>query len=341
MKINQLYILLFLFAFIGCDDDSPDPVPIITLDQVLVLNEGNFLSGNGTIDAFDLTSGEVENAVYEAAATIQTAREIDDNVYLVANAPDRVDVLNKELTMINRIDLGLDNPIDVATVGNRAYITNWGNIGTAFSETPDSYVAIVDLDSHLVIDSVMLSLRPQRIIALNGLLYIANEGGASITVLDPLDLSTVDVVVPDGPSNLIADNNERIWVLCTSGSLVALDSDNLVIEVEISGLVSGGFNEKMALNSSTNMLYFLGGSNATFTGQTTVYQVDLDTEQVTPLVQGGFAFYGVGVNSTTDEIFVGDSNAFQSTGTAFRYDAQGNLVDQFATGIGPNGFVFF
>ena len=211
---------------------------------------------------------------------------------------------------------------------------------TAFGSNPDSYVAIIDLDLNEVIDSVLLEVRPQNIIAHNGQLVIANEGGSSITLLNPVDLSLQEIELSPGPSNMAVDGTGNIWVLCTSGWLFGLDGNSYSIIHDIEGLATAGFNEKMDLDPDTDKLYFLGGNNQDFTGLTTVYEIDLVTEIATPIIQNGFAFYGIGFRSETGELYVGDSNGFQSTGTAFVYDAQGTLQDQFATGVGPSGFYF-
>jgi len=337
MKISHLILIVFFFC--ACSENDPLP-PVPVMAPVVVLNEGNFLAGNGSIDVYDAEVAEVDNSVYSAQATIQNLQEHQGSYYLVSNAPDRVDVLDTDLLQTNRIDEGFDNPIDFAAIGNRGYVTNWGDIATAFSENPDSYVAIVDLDNHIIIDSVLLEVRPQGIIAHEGKLIIANEGGSSVTILDPADLSLQQVELVAGPSNLKVDGEGDIWVLCTSGWLYELDGSDYSVQTDIDGLITSGFNEKMDINSSTNTLYFLGGNNDSFTGSTTVYEVDLNNETVVPLIEDGFALYGIGVRPANGDLYVGDSNAFQSTGTAFVYDALGQLQDQFATGIGPNGFYF-
>ncbi len=312
----------------------------LEIKQVLVLNEGNFFSGNGTIDVFDIREGTSETAAYQATATVQQAVHYQDNIYLVTNAPDRLDVLNTDLELEQSVDQGLDNPVDFAAIGNLGFISNWGDINTAFTDNPDSFIAIVDLDNNTVIDSVLLSVRPQGLLAYDDKLYIANEGGSTVSVLDPTDLSVVDVAVPPGPSEIVSDGEEMLWVLCTSGNLVEIDPSNLTLGTQIDGLITGGFNEKMAIDGTGNTIYFLGGTNNSFTGLTTVYSVDLNTQQVDAFVENGFALYGIGVNPESSEVYLGDSNAFQSTGTGFRYDADGIKLDEFPTGIGPRGFLF-
>ncbi len=312
----------------------------LEITQVLILNEGNFFSANGTIDVFDIKEGTSETSVYQATATVQQAVHYQDLIYLVTNAPDRLDVLNDDLELVQTVDQGLDNPIDFAAIGNLGFVSNWGDINTAFTDNPDSFIAIVDLDNNTVVDSVMLSARPQGLLAYNNKLYIANEGGTTVSVFDPDDLSLTEVAVPTGPSNLVVDGEGMIWVLCTSGNLVEIDPDNMSMVSEIGGLTTGGFNEKLAIDGTGNTIYFLGGTNNSFTGLTTVYSVDLNTQEVNAFIENGFALYGIGVNPESNEVYLGDSNAFQSTGTGFRYDTDGNRLDEFPTGIGPRGFLF-
>jgi len=312
----------------------------LEIKQVIVLNEGNFFSANGSLDVFDITQDQIENSVYSANATIQHAVFYEDKIYLVTNAPDRLDIFNGDLESEATIDQGFDNPIDFAAVGTTGFVSNWGDINTAFTDNPDSYIAILDLETLTVTDSVLLSQRPQNLIAHNDMVYIALEGGSAVSVLNPTDLSLVDITVAPGPSELVLDGTGNVWSLCTSGALVEINTVDNSAGTTIDGLTTAGFTEKMAINGSGNIIYFLGGTNDSFTGLTTVYQVDLNTQQVSPLVEGGFALYGIGVNPESNEIYIGDSNAFQSTGTGFRYSPEGDKLDEFATGIGPNGFLF-
>lgn len=315
-------------------------VTSLEITGVLVLNEGNFFSGNGTIDVFSIKENTNVTSVYQATATVQQMTKYQSNLYLVTNAPDRLDVLNESLELEGSIDQGLDNPVDFAAIGNQGFVSNWGDINTAFSDNPDAYIAIIDLVSFAVIDSVILDDRPQGLFAHQEKLFIANEGGSSVSVLDPSDLSLDEVTVPAGPSDIVLDNNGMLWVLCTSGSLIELDPISLSLGLEIDGLTTGGFNEKMAIDGTGNIIYFLGGSNTSFTGLTNVFKVDLFNQQVSPFIENGFALYGIGVNPESNELYIGDSNAFQSTGTGFRYGVNGNKLGEFPTGIGPRGFVF-
>lgn len=314
----------------------------LDIPVVYVINEGNFAQANGSISSYDIRSSDVVQGVFEAEATVQNVRIFDETLYLVGNAPDKVDVINSDFSISASVTSGLDNPIDIAVLGNTGYVTNWGDIGTAFGDNPDSYVAILDLETAEVTDSIMLTARPQDIVATNAGLYVSHEGASFVSLIDVVDNAVTVIETPFGPSEMAVDASGDIIALCTGGSLVKIDTDNNVITL-VEGLSTSGFNERMALNVDLNVVYFLGAGNASFTGQTTIFSVDLSQDDLvaTTFLEGGAALYGIAVNPESGQLYVGDSNSFQSTGTAFVYDVSGEELASFATGVGPNGFIFF
>ncbi len=338
--------LLSLMILLSCGDDSDDPEPQVS--TIIVVNEGNFQAGDGALSSFDLATSSVNQSLFEADATIQSAIQWSDKIYLVTNAPDKVEVIDVEGNNLNSsatINSGLLNPISIAFNGNFGYVTNWGNIETAFSENPDSFISIIDLNTNQVIDSLERSTRPQEIISIDDRLYVANEGSNTVSILEPNGENTAivaEITVPFGPSAFVIDAESDLWVLCTSGSLVEIDRSNNTIKTTLDDLTVNGFDEKMAINLAGEKIYFLGGTNDTFTGLTNVFEVDFTSNNPSAnnFITGGFAFYGITVDPSTGDIYIGDSNAFQSTGTGLQYNSNGELIQQFATGIGPNAFLF-
>ena len=55
----------------------------------------------------------------------------------------------------------------------------------------------------------------------------------------------------------------------------------------------------------------------------------------------GKSFYGLGIDKTTNEVFVADAVDYVQKGNIYVYSAAGNLQSQFKTGIIPNGFCFY
>jgi hypothetical protein len=51
-------------------------------------------------------------------------------------------------------------------------------------------------------------------------------------------------------------------------------------------------------------------------------------------------FYGIGIDPKTDILYVADAKAFAGSGTVFTYTTSGTALSSYASGPGPNGFVF-
>ena len=273
--IYAVLAVLLLFFASSCSEDEPtvdppgdelpDSVPSMT--TVLIINEGNFQSSNGSISTFDVETETVNQSAFPAGTTVQNVRNTGDSIfYVVGNAPDRVEVLDGAFSSQGIISEGLDNPIDIAVVGDRAFVTNWGDIATAFGDNPDSYIAVIDLGQGEVVDSILLGRRPQDIILTEGQLFISHNSASVITTLNPSTLDTASISTPSGASEFVLDANDQLWVLCTGGSLFQLDPTSNTITQTLTGLTVDGSNEKMTIDLSTNTLYFIGGGNGMFTG---------------------------------------------------------------------------
>ena len=340
LSISALLALFFL-ASCGSDDENNGP----SVSSVLVINEGNFQSANGSISDYAIETDVATQGVHEASATVQQGIQEGDNIYLVTNAPDQLQILKADdLSSVATISEGFLNPVSVTVSGNFAYVSNWGDISTAFGSEPESFISIVNLSTNTVTDSIMLSVRPQGILAANGLIYVALEGGSAVTFFDPAatEIRLSEIVTNAGPSKMVRDANGNIWVLCTSGNLTEILTASNTTGRNVPSLTTSGFNEKLAYDQIGNAIYFLGGNNDSFSGTTTVYVVELSMNAplAQPFVEDGFALYGVGVNPATGDIYVSDNNGFQSTGTGLIFDVTGTQTNSFATGIGPNGFIF-
>jgi len=50
--------------------------------------------------------------------------------------------------------------------------------------------------------------------------------------------------------------------------------------------------------------------------------------------------YGIGVNPSNDNIYIGESGNFVQRGTVTIHDSNGNELSSFIAGVGVNGFYF-
>lgn len=344
MKNPRLFFALSLLTVTllsGCgDDDQPS---IEESSGILVVNEGNFRAGDGSLSTYDADSEEAAQGAYLTLGTTQSVRLRDNMLYVCSNDADKLEILDAEtLEITATITEDLIDPINFDVIDNTGFVSCWGDPDMNFAY-PEAYVALIDLNDNSVSETIELGARVQDVLAVNDLIFVAVTGSNFIAVLNKDGEIVEEIETPFGPSALIRDNNDRIWTLTNTGSLTEINTSTLTLTGRsIENLTVNAFREKMAYDPLNNLIYFLGGNNAGFTGLTNVFKVDLAAEELSaePFIQNGAALYGIAVNPSNGDVYVGDSNAFQSTGTGFRYNSEGELLDQFPTGIGPNNFVF-
>lgn len=334
-KFYKLTMFVLSLLWLGaCEEANETPIPVFS-DQVIVINEGNFNAANGVISTYDKESEGTNLQQFNALTTIQDATLIQDVLYLVGNAPDKLEIVDiDDFSSINTISSGFLNPVSFAAISNTGFVSNWGDINTAFGESPDSFISVIDLTTNLVVDSVDLNYRPQDLVSHDGFIYIAFEGGNVVGKLDPATLTIEELTVPSGPSAFVKSNN-NLWVLTTLGSLAEIVTTDFSEGQSIDNLAVAGFDEKMVINEQENIIYFIGSD--------AIYKVDLNQSTLAAQVftDEDIDYYGIGVDPSNGDVYIGDSNGFASTGTGFRYSKDGTLIDEFPTGIGPNSFLFY
>src|SRR5690606_22443089 len=91
-KLNNWLLLFALLPLLlgACTSDPDLPPSITSYDHgVLIVNEGNFFSGDGEISHYNKETGEVTNNLYQAvngvvlAAYIEQVRVFGENAYIV------------------------------------------------------------------------------------------------------------------------------------------------------------------------------------------------------------------------------------------------------------------
>lgn len=346
-----LYVLLSISIFSACQREETKPKGKYDTG-VFVINEGNFAESDGSVSFFDPITNVVSHAIFEAEnnnqelnATIQSSLLYKNNIYLIGNNADKIVVVEAE-TFKNIATITsaqqLVNPQDLAVVGNKGYVSNWGDVTKAFGPNPESFISVIDLVNNNITKTIPLPARPQGVIAYGNNIYVALAGSNLIAVINSLtDELSGSITVPQGPSRMVLDANNKIWATSTSGSLVKINPENNSVEATIStGSVKP--DGKLAINGAKDKIYFLSSTYLPdYTTAGAIYEllISATTAPTTPLITQKNA-YGIGVNPADNIIYVANSNAFQGNGTIIRYKPDGTQLNNFAAGRGPSGFMF-
>lgn len=227
----------------------------------------------------------------------------------------------------------LDKPRDIAVNGNIAFIANWGPYGENFGLI-DSEIFVVDLVTNDPIERISIQENPEHLYIKNNKLIVSHasfDGSISeisIINLDNLQVETT-IDMPEGPQEIIEDENDNIWVVCTSGSLVQLNStlsgisNQINLDTEVLGDIDS-HQDAIYFYSASEIHYLnISDNNITSTG--------IEVEMQTP--------YAFAVDPVSGDFYLGDATDFASEGLVIRYSAEGELLDTFQSGIALLNFL--
>lgn len=356
-KISTLMSLSVIFTgllfFSSCDSESGgEEIPKKT--GVLIVNAGNFGQGNGSVSFYDEELGTISNNVIknanngaEIGAAIESIYQHDGVGFLVCNATDKVEFISmEEYKYLANPTTNISQPRYMTVVGDKGYITCWGPWSSFTLE--ESYVAVMDLSSKEIVDSLECGTGPEGIIAVNNKLYIANSFETSITVIDLSDDSTDEIELEAAPQHFTMDGLGTMWVTVSSNfgvypeDKVGMQSINTSTDskgafVKVPGLSDDGV---MAIDGAGEKIYIFTTQPWPAT-ETEVFVFNTKTETLDgDALISGENFNGIGFNPTTDKLYIADAAGFAGNGKIMVYDVDGLSLDNQVTSIGPFHFMF-
>lgn len=351
MKTLKNYLLLFAlasFVFTSCssdDDFTPSVIePEAYEDGILVINEGPFGQGSGTITYVSNDFSTVEQNIYRNVngselGNVVNAMGFDDgNAYIVVNNSHKVMIADRySFEKKDSITTGLENPRFFASNGQtRGYITAWGDP----SDDNDDYIAVVDLITNTIATTIPVSYGPEKILNHNGKMYVTHIGGWSWNnVVSVISGTSVEktITVGDVPDSMVVIG-DYLYVLSsgkpeysdeeTAGSLSKIDlNTNEVVETHTFQLEQHPDN---LVTDGVNLYYSHSGS---------VYKTSASSISVPGTAVIDRFFYKLAIN---DGMLYGtDAGDYASQGTLYIYDlATYDQIKEISAGIIP-GEVYF
>jgi DNA-binding beta-propeller fold protein YncE len=350
-KLNSIALLFFTLTnilFCACENTGGDEIRDIK--GVLIAHEGNFGAGNGSISLYDPNEMTVTNNIVkeanngsEIASLIQSIYVHDGIAYIMCNNSDKVEFISmNDYTYLDNPLTNLSQPRYMTIMGDRAYISCWGPWGENFT-LPDSYVAVIDLNTRTVVDSLDCGSGPEGLVAVGNSLFVANSFETTVSVIDVQASAAVSVTLQSSPRHFLTDGSGMIWI-STSVGLQEIDPVNLDL-----GLTEPipNIQGKIALHPDGNTIYVMAvepwdpnnPNQVNFASQVWAFDTESKILGSAALVTGS-DFYGIGVHPTSGNIYVADSRAFSGPGEMMVYDDQGNLIDSHTVAVGPSQFIF-
>lgn len=312
---------------------------------VIIVNEGNFTESNGSVGFYSESSSETTQDIFNNAngvspgGLIQSVYFYDNMAFIIDQLGSRIEIVEAEtFKSIAVIDQGLSTPRYMVVAGGKGYVSNWENFDANY-DLPNSYVAVIDLESFTVTKSIESDNGSEGLVVYGEHVYVANSYSNTIEEIDPItDAITSSTTVATGPVGFAEDMNGKVWVLSSSffagSALSQLDLSTKEV------LKSFGISESaksLNTNGAGDTLYYLSTPYGT-DAEVKMLSIDVVEDAEEPLITSP-NLYGLGVDPISGIIYLGNHNGFQGNGTVLRYEGP-NLKDNFPAGVAPNGFVF-
>lgn len=336
MKFKGLTFLLLSF-FIACNSESPEPIG--AFDQgILVLNEGNFGSGNGSL-SFINEQGEASQQVFANANNglalgdvVQSITETEAFFLIVVNNSNLLYALNKQDLSIAYVIESLQLPRYVVAAGSIGYITEW------VSFTDPGRVTSFDLTTGQILNQQTTGYGAEYPFLIDQLLYVSNNFEATLTIMDATTLEVVQTLnTAPSPGQILQTEQDELWMICAggydenfapanNGALQKIANNSIVETLPLGQNVAGRFT------SYDQSLYYYSG--------TTVWQFNTSGEQINEYLSDTTAtgFYAIAFDPQ-GQLYMTDNKGFQGAGEVIRYTSGGLRDAVYQVGIGPNALL--
>ncbi len=336
-----ILILLPALVLLSCSKEPELPPSEVKLGGgVLLLNEGNFNSGNGSLSFFSYDSMKITNDLYykinsRPLGDVPNSMIINgDKGYIVVNNSGKIEVVDLT-TLEHRSTInGLISPRNMAVVSNnKAYVTS------LYSDS----VAILNLLTNSVSGYINIRRTSEAILVCNNMVYVANwVGGNEIMVIDALVDKVVDSVsVGREPESMVLDRYWDVWVLCNGGwqreNYAELDMINTItntVEKKLQFPTREATPTCLQIDALGQTMYYL---------ENWVRQIDIGADNIPGsilIAEPGSQFYKLAVNPVNSDIFVTDPGDYVQNGHLYYYKNDGTLAGKFETGLIPGSMCF-
>jgi len=334
-----IYILLFIIVF-SCRKKTDEPISVNTNNSgFFVVNEGNYTWGNSSLSFFDKKNNQFHQDIfYEANAVplgdVAYSMTIHNNKgYIIVNNSGIIYIVNLSDIKYSGKITGLGSPRQMLIINDTlAYV----------SDLYDTRITKINLQNNSIVGFVNIGHTSEKMILLNGKVYVTTWSyGNMVYSIDILTDNKLDsAIVGKQPNSIVKDKNNNIWVLCDGGftgssygqenaSLWCLNSSDLT---EIKHFTFSDISMspvRLCANRAGDTLYYINNN---------IYRMSI-TDNLLPniplITANSRNFYGLAVNSLTNEIIVTDAKNYVANGETLIFDLNGNLKKSYTAGVNP------
>lgn len=338
MKKLVLYLLI-LVLFSCSEDDVNSKVVDVSNSNVLILNEGNFNFGNGSISLYNSDNNRVNNKVFQSnnngrpiGDVVQFALQINNEVFIVVNNSSKIEVVNATNYQSTGSIQGFNSPRYIEKIGDsKAYV----------SDLYEDKIYIINPSTKTILKTIETKGWTEEMAIVDDKMFVCHVDSNQLWVYD---VNTDQVISKINthiqPQYVEVDVSNSVWVSCGGGfsggksALYKINSTTLSTELIMEGDSNYVIGE-IEFNSSKNELNYLA-TNGLY-----VLPINSNSLAQSPKISNtNRLFYGFSINPENDEIYISDAIDYQQSGVVYRYNSAGIELDAFKVGIIPGDILF-
>jgi len=351
-KIKFLMAISLIVIAVSCKKNSaPAPVqtiqPLKDTTDLYVLAQGLFGTNTTTLTAYDFGRNVATTDTFAKANGFKLGDTGSDfiiyggKIYIVMNSSGYVAVANalstKFIDSISFQSGGVNRgPENIVSYGGKVFVSS-----------TDNSVSVIDTTTLAITNTITVGSNPAQMIVAGTNLYVSNTGGfaalsspylydSTVSVIDlTTEMQTSKIVVGVNPGYIAADGAGNIYVACTgdynaiSPSLVKVNTGTNAVtkSVAIAAGVVRYYNNKLYITG--------GGAVAPSTAVQVINSSDLSVSSTSFVTDGTVitAPYGLDIDATTGDVYIGDAKDFSAAGTVTCFDNTGKK--KFAFSVTP------
>jgi DNA-binding beta-propeller fold protein YncE len=353
MKKYTIILFLLAITFQACVKDKPEvpdnPTPSGGGRRLYIANEGSLGNGNSSLSFYNLGKDSIFNDVFsqkngQPLGDIFQSMLIDGNeLYMAINNSNKIVVVNKQ---------GFSLKANI-TVHKPRYMLKISDEKMYVSSLYYPEINIVNPKTSQVTGKIDIDYpNSEGMTSLNGKVYACNWDTACnyIYEIDPAtdQISARINIVGRAGQQVLIDKNQKLWVLAGNvykqkiATLTQIDPATRSI-IKSFTFPAGADIMKPCWNPAKDTLYFLGVNYNGGTDYNGVYRMDINASVLPSLfiqAQPLQYYWALGLDSVTNQIYLGDPKGFIQKGNISVYQTNGQKIKSFNVGLGPGYFSF-
>ncbi len=362
VKNSLLLLIAAVILFAGCDSNNGgNKQDYIANNRVLILNQGNFESHDGSICLYDEDTKDFIPDIYSSAnngakigSTIMSGTfTVGGAGYLLCANPDKIIVINlANIQAVNTLEdaNGIISPREIAVGGSYLFVTNAGNeytdLGTGYREYTKSFVSIYEISNIIpkFVTKIDVGSDAQGLAFFDNTLYVATKDGIATIEKEGLAFvkrSTYKDQEFTGAVKYLCITNNKLYASVPGYGVYEFDPYDKKtrkrykdLPLDWDGYITSdlmGYVYSFATTYGQNWEVVSSGA----------YQLNPSNGTIATVIQGKNIF-SVGASPYSGNIFTSEANGFVTNSTV--NIVKGNdfsKVDSQTAGIGTFRYLFY